>query len=138
MKIFTILARPALTMFLLAGLLFPLSAVAGGCEDISKLSERWNTLASYIHEHNDKRGDLTEAQVKKVRAEQKILIPVTRDFGKALVKIDSKLIQSLGKQLVAILEELQAIPDSDGWDDDIKVIDRLVEVIEKTVEECEK
>ncbi len=138
MKIFKILTRPALTVFLLAGLLFPLRSVAGGCEDISKLSDRWTTLATYIHEHNEKRGDLSEAQVKKVRAEQKVLIPVTRDFGRALVKIDSKLIQSLGKQLVAILEELQAIPDSDGWDDDIKVIDRLVEVIEKTVEECEK
>jgi hypothetical protein len=47
-------------------------------------------------------------------------------------------VRALGKQVLAALEELGGLKDDDDWDEDVKIIDRLVEVLDKVVVECDK
>ena len=139
MSLFTQLARrQAIPMLLVAGLTIPTISKADGCDNITDLAVRWHTLSTYIDEHAARRGDLSQEQIKKVTNEYHTLTPPTKEFGRALTKIDNKQIQSLGKQTVAILEELENTKDADSWDDITTIMDRLVEVLDKVAEECSK
>jgi len=121
---------------LAVALLCPMPSLADGCDDIDSLSSRWHDLSKFVERHNGDEG-LNKEQAKKAYAEGRKLIPVTREFGKAISKIEGKP-GALGKQLVAAIEELTALTEEDSWDDDQKIIDRIVEILETTVTECDK
>ncbi len=125
-------------MLLAATLMIPTISKADGCDTIADMAVRWHTLSTYIDSHSAKRGDLSQEQISKVNKEYHELVPPTKEFAKAVVKIDNKQFQSLGKQMLAILEELESTPSTDTWDDVTTVMDRLVEVIDKLAEECSK
>jgi hypothetical protein len=42
----------------------------------------------------------------------------------------------MGKQIAAAIEELGALGPDDDWDEDVKIIDRLVEVLDKVADWC--
>lgn len=115
------------------------SAKADGCDDIANLADRWHKLANYIDEHSDD-GKLRKKEIARVSKETKALTPFTKEFGDALVKEakgkDVARLRALGKQISAAIDELGALGENDDWDEDVKIIDRLVEVLDKVVDSC--
>ena len=109
------------------------AAKADGCDDIAKLADRWHKLANYIDEHSDN-GKLRKKEVAKVSKDTKELAPFTKAFGDALAKEgkgeDTQRLRALGKQIAAAIEELGGLGEEDDWDEDVKIIDRLVEVLD--------
>lgn len=127
---------------LVLGLLLLVSAPAAkadGCDHIAKLSDRWHKLANYIDEHSENEK-LRKSEIAKVSKETKALTPFTQAFGNALAKEgkgkDTARLRALGKQISAAIEELGGLGEDDDWDEDVKIIDRLVEVLDKVVESC--
>ena len=122
-------------------LLAALPARADLCDDIHKVANRWHALANYIDEHSDG-GKLRAGEIKKVAAEARNLAAPSKVLGNALVNVykgkNEQRIRALGKQILASLEELGGLNDDDDWDEDVKIIDRLVEVLDKVTEECDK
>src|SRR5262249_13004047 len=119
----------------------PTPARADICDDISKLADRWHKLANYIDDHSDN-GRLRASEIRKVATDTRALAPPTKNLGNAIVnefkgKNDQR-VRALGKQILAALEELGGLKDDDDWNEDVKIIDRLVEVLDKIVEECDK
>jgi hypothetical protein len=115
---------------------------ADTCEDIHNLSARWDKLATYIDKHSDD-GKLRKAEVKNVIAELKVLVPPTATLGNVLVSEfkgkDEQRVQALGKQMMAALEEFTNLKDDDDdWDDVVSIFGRLVEVIDKVGDQCDK
>jgi len=115
---------------------------ADTCENIHNLSERWDKLATYIDNHSDD-GKLRKSEVNKVIAELKVLVPPTRELGNVLVSEfkgkDEQRVQALGKQMVAALQEFAGLKDDDDdWDDVVSIFGRLVEVIDKVGDQCDK
>lgn len=112
---------------------------ADGCDDISNLAERWHKLANYIDQHSDD-GKLQKKEVAKVSKDTKALTPFTKAFGDALANEakgkDEKRLRALGKQISAAIDELGALGEDDDWAEDVKIIDRLVEVLDKVIESC--
>jgi hypothetical protein len=45
-------------------------------------------------------------------------------------------LRALGKQISAAIDELTGLGEDDDWDEDVKIIDRLVEVLDKVVDSC--
>lgn len=112
------------------------------CESIHKLSDQWDKVSTYIDDHSDD-GKLRKSEVRKVIADLKILVPPTRNIGNVLVNdlkgTDEKRIQAVGKQIIAALDEFNALKDDeDDWNDVTDIFDRLVELIEKVGDWCEK
>ena len=109
------------------------------CEDISKLGDRWHKLSTYIDEHSDD-GKLRKSEIRKVAQETRTLVPPTKALGEVLVKEfkgkEDQRVRAWGKQILAALEELGALGDDDDWDEDVKIIDRLVDVVDKVAEAC--
>jgi hypothetical protein len=115
---------------------------ADTCEDIHNLSDRWDKLKTYIDDHSDD-GKLRKAEVKKIISELRILVPPTRRLGDVLVSDfkgkDEQRVQALGKQMVAALEEFAGLKDDDDdWDDVVEIFGRLVTVIDKVGDQCDK
>ncbi len=115
---------------------------ADTCEDIHNLSARWDKLASYIDNHSDD-GKLRKSEVNKVISELKVLVPPTKALGDVLVSEfkgkDERRVQALGKQMLASLEEFIGLKDDDDdWDDVVAIFGRLVEVIDKVGDQCDK
>jgi hypothetical protein len=134
----------ALFSFMFAGLL--LFAAPGlradTCDDIHNLSSRWDKLATYIDNHSDD-GKLRKSEANKVIAELKVLVPPTRALGGVLISDfkgkDETRVRALGKQMMAALEEFAGLKDDeDDWDDVVAIFSRLVEVIDKVADECDK
>ena len=115
------------------------AAKADGCDDIANLADRWHKLANYIDEHSDD-GKLRKREIAKVSKDTKALTPFTKAFGDALAKEgkgkDTARLRALGKQISAAVEELIGLGEDDDWDEDVKIIDRLVEVLDKVVDGC--
>ncbi|MBS1872675.1 MAG: hypothetical protein JSU00_05645 [Acidobacteria bacterium] len=111
------------------------------CEDIGHLGDRWHKLANYIDEHSDD-GKLRKSEIRKVARDTKELMPPTKALGEVLVKEfkgkDEQRVRAWGKQILGAIEELGGLTDDDDWDEDVKIIDRLVEVIDKVAAECDK
>ncbi len=122
-------------------LLAALPARADLCEDIKHLADRWHQLANYIDEHSDN-GKLRKNEITKVAREARTLVPPTQELGNVLAKefkgANEQRVRALGKQILAGLEELGGLKEEDDWDEDVKIIDRLVEVTGKIVEQCDK
>jgi hypothetical protein len=115
---------------------------ADTCDDIHTLSSRWDKLATYIDNHSDD-GKLRKSEVNKVIAELKVLVPPTRELGNVLISDfkgkDETRVRALGKQMSAALEEFAGLKDDDDdWDDVVAIFGRLVEVIDKVADQCEK
>lgn len=126
-----------------AALLLPLlaaSAHADLCDDIHRLANRWHNLANYIHEHSDN-GALRKREIAKVAAETRLLVDPTKTLGTLLTKeyegVDKQRVRALGKQILAALEELGGLQEDDDWNEDVRIIDRLVEVTDHVVEICD-
>jgi hypothetical protein len=134
----------ALCSFMFAGLvLFAAPGLhADTCDDIHNLSSRWEKLATYIDNHSDD-GKLRKSEVNKVISDLKVLAPPTRELGNVLISDfkgkDETRVRALGKQIIAALEEFQGLKnDEDDWDDVVSIFSRLVEVIGKVGDECDK
>lgn len=113
-------------------------AKADGCDDIAKLADRWHKLANYIDEHSDD-GKLQKREIAKVTKDTKELAPFTKAFGEALAQEKGKeatRLRALGKQIAAAVEELLGLGEDDDFDEDVKIIDRLVETLDKVTEAC--
>lgn len=112
------------------------------CASIHQLSEQWDKVSSYIDDHSDD-GKLRKSEVRRVIADLKILMPATRQIGNVLVNdlkgTGENRIQAVGKQILAALDEFNGLKeDEDDWDDVTGIFDRLVELIEKVGDWCEK
>ncbi len=114
---------------------------ADGCNDISKLGEKWHGLADYIDKRTDN-GKLRKSEAAQVRAKAGELLPGTRAFAKVLIEDfssknkDEARAKSLGKQLQANLEELSALGPEDDWDDVGTIIDKIGDVLDKLADIC--
>jgi hypothetical protein len=129
---------------LIAGTVLLLAAEpsrADVCDDINKLADRWQKLANYIDDHSDN-GKLRKTEIAKVAQDTRQLAPGTKELGNGLVREfkgkDDQRVRALGKQILAALEELGGLKDDDDWDEDVKIIDRLVDILDKVVEQCDK
>ena len=128
-----------IAILLAAGLPTPLRA--DGCEDISKMGESWHGVADYIEKHSDN-GKLRMADVAKVQVTSRKLMPSTVALAKVLVedfsskKKDEARVKSLGKQLQANLEELEALGDDSDWDDVGEIVDKIGDVLTKLADIC--
>jgi hypothetical protein len=115
------------------------SAKADDCDDISKLADQWHKLANYIDNNSDD-GKLRKAQIAKVSKDTKALAPGTKELGDVLAKEakgkDLARVRALGKQISAAIDELGALGEGDDWDEDVKIIDRLVEILDKVADWC--
>ena len=135
--------KTLLTLLTASFLLFSAPAPrADTCDDIHNLADRWDKLATYISDHSDD-GKLRKSEVKKVIADLKVLYPPTKALGDILVSEfkgkDEARVRSLGKQMVASLEEFAALKDDDDdWDDVTAIFSRLVDVIDKVGDQCDK
>jgi hypothetical protein len=112
------------------------------CESIHQLSDQWDKVSTYIDDHSDD-GKLRKSEVRRVVADLKILVPPTRKIGNVLVNdlngTGEKRMQAVGKQIIAALDEFNALKDDeDDWDDVTGIFDRLVELIDKVGDWCEK
>ena len=109
------------------------------CDEISALGDRWHALSKYIDDHSDD-GKLRKNEIRKVSAETRVLVPPTKVLGTRLVENfkgkDETRVRAWGKQILAALEELGTLTEEDDWDEDVKIIDRLVEIIDKVSEVC--
>ena len=115
---------------------------ADTCDDIHHLSTRWDKLSTYINDHSDE-GKLRKSEANKVISELKVLVPPTRALGSVLISEfkgkDEQRVRALGKQMMAALEEFGGLKDDDDdWDDVVAIFGRLVEVIDKVADECDK
>ncbi len=115
---------------------------ADTCEDIHNLSDRWDKLATYIQNHSDD-GKLRKSEVAKVISELKILVPPTQKLGEILISEfkgkDEQRVQALGKQMVAAIQEFIGLKEGDDdWDDVTEIFGRLVDVIDKVGDQCDK
>lgn len=119
---------------LLAGALLTGSLRADICDDIHDLGTRWDNLATFIHERP--KDQLSRGDQKKAEQEKRNLLPPTRQVARLAAQAN-KSYQSLGKQLVAIVEELQSLDQKDTWDDDVRVIDKLVATLDEIVKKCD-
>lgn len=113
---------------------------ADTCDDIARLADQWHKLANYIADHSDG-GTLRKNEIQKVSRQTRDLVPPSKDLGNALVKEfrgkQDQRVRAWGKQILAMLEELGGLGEDDDWDEDVKIIDRLVEVIDKVTAECD-
>lgn len=119
---------------LLITALVPLLALANLCDDIHDLGNRWHKLANAIHDRHDEH--LSAADHKRVAKEDRALIPPSRDLVAICRKEDAK-VKALGNQLAGLLDEYAAIDSNDSWDEDVAVIDRMVEVLDKLTGICD-
>jgi hypothetical protein len=132
-----------ITKYLQTGLLLAfltLPSRADVCDDIHRLANRWHDLANYIHDHSDN-GKLRPKEIAKVGGEARQLLGPTKTLGDFLVKeydgSDAQRVRAQGKQILAALEELGALKEDDDWDEDVKIIDRLVDVTDNVVNVCD-
>jgi hypothetical protein len=70
-------------------------------------------------------------------------VPPTASLGNVLVSEfkgkDEQRVQALGKQMMAALQEFANLKDDDDdWDDVVSIFGRLVEVIDKVGDQCDK
>ena len=110
------------------------------CDDIHGIANRWHNLANYIHEHSDN-GTLRKNEIAKVAGETRQLVNPTRTLGTFLANeyqgADAQRVRAQGKQILAALEELGGLKEDDDWNEDVKIIDRLVSVTDHVVEICD-
>lgn len=116
-------------------LLIPGIASANLCDDIHGLANRWHKLANAIHERTHE--ELSGADRKKVATEDRTLIPPSRELVTVCNKERDKKIQALGRQLSALLEEYAALNDDESWDEDVRVIDKMVVVMDELTTICD-
>jgi hypothetical protein len=112
------------------------------CESIHQLSEQWDKVSTYIDDHSDD-GKLRKSEVRRVIADLKVLVPPTRKIGNVLVNdlkgSDERRMQAVGKQILAALDEFNGLKDDeDDWNDVTDIFDRLVDLIDKVGDWCEK
>ena len=120
---------------LLTFVMLPIMAMANLCDDVHALANRWEKLATAIH--NRRSDNLSGADHKKVGQEDRRLIPPTRDVVVLCARERGKA-KGLGNQLSGLLDEYAAIDDSESWDEDVRVIDKLVEVLDQLVKICDE
>jgi len=106
--------------------------MANLCDDIHALANRWDKLADTIH---NRKGD--NADHRKVAAEDRKLIPPSRELV-ALCRKDTPKVKAWGNQLAALLDEYAALNNNDSWDDDVAVIDKMVDVLDKLTHYCDE
>jgi hypothetical protein len=128
---------------LIVGTVLLLSATpakADGCDDIRHLADRWHSLSNYIDAHSDE-GKLRKSEIKKVGQDATPLLEPTKNLGNLLVGEfkgkDEQRIRALGKQILGAIEELGGLKDDDDWDEISTVLDRMADVIDKVVDQCE-
>ena len=128
---------------LIAGFVLLLAALpvrAGICADINHLAERRYKVANYIDEHSDN-GKLRKNEITKVAQEARVLVPPAKVPGSVPAKefkgSNQQRVRALGKQILAGLEALGGLKEENDWDEDIKIIVRLVEVTGKIVGQCD-
>jgi hypothetical protein len=129
---------------LFVGTILLLAAVparaADVCDDIRHLADRWHSLSNYIDSHSDD-GKLRKSEIKRVGQDARPLIEPTKQLGTILVGEfkgkDEQRIRALGKQILAAMEELGGLNDDDDWDEISTVLDRMADVIDKVVDQCE-
>ncbi len=128
-------------MPLLLAALLAIPSRADVCDDIHALANKWHGLANYIDGHSDN-GHLRKNEVAKVARDARALAGPTRTLGVFLANeykgANQQRVRALGKQILAALEELGGLKEEDDWDEDVKIIDRLVDVTDKVVEVCDK
>ena len=132
-----------ITKYLQAGLflaLLTMTSRADVCDDIHGLANRWHNLANYIHDHSDN-GRLRPNEIAKVGEDARQLLGPTKTLGNFLVSeydgSDAQRVRAQGKQILAAIEELGALKEDDDWDEDVKIIDRLVNVTDNVVNVCD-
>jgi len=116
------------------------AAKADGCDDIAKIADRWHKLSTYIDDRSDN-GKLRKKEIAVVSKQTKELTPFTKAFGDELAKITGKSkeesrLRAMGKQISAAVDELGNLGEDDDWDEDVKIIDRIVEILDKVSEAC--
>jgi hypothetical protein len=121
----------------LAVLTLLLSSIASAniCDDVHALANRWHRLANAIHERTHE--NLSPADRKRVAKEDRLLIPPSRELVTICSKESDKRVQSLGKQLAALLDEYASLNDNESWDEDVKVIDKMVHVMDDLTGICD-
>lgn len=119
-------------------LLAPARIHAGNsCDDIEALANQWHELADYIDEQTSDEGNISAKARAHVRQEQKALLPRTRALAAKLVLVKRKRIQGLGRQLQGILDQMEDADPGDAWEDDVRLIDRMVDVIDDATDQCD-
>ena len=108
---------------------------APACASIVQLSTRWHDLAEYIVEQNGDGEGLDNDAEEIVRESEARLRGPTRSLANLLTKGNPRL-RALGRQLLAMLDELNAIQDDEGWEEDVRVMDRLADVLDTLVSMC--
>jgi hypothetical protein len=129
--------RVALFAFLFVGCATSPSVRESGhsCDEIHHLANEWQTLANYIHEHNDNGLDADE--IAHVAGEEHRLMPTTKSVVHAAVNTGGEYAQLAG-HMQSVLDELDGIDDDDDWHEDVKVIDKLVDSVDAVTHECDK
>ncbi len=107
------------------------------CDDIEALANQWHELADYIDEQTQDGKDITPKARARVHQEQKALVPRTRALAAKLALVKRKRIQGLARQLHGLIDQMEDTDPGDTWETDVRVIDRMVDVIDDATEQCD-
>jgi hypothetical protein len=128
--------RLAATALLL--LLSPTRSGAGSsCDDIQALADQWHELADFIDDNTSDDGAIPAKARAHVRAEQKALLPRTRSLASRLALVKVKRVRGLAMQLSGILDQMEDSDARDTWEDEVRLIDRMVDVIDDSTDQCD-
>ena len=120
---------------LLTLVMLPVLALGNLCDDIHAVANRWHKLANAIHNRHSE--NLSAADRKKIAKEDRVLIQPSREVV-TLCRRESGKVKALGNQLGGLLDEYAAIDDSESWDEDVRVIDKMVDVLDQLTHICDE
>lgn len=113
----------------------PLAVTAEICDDVNELSNTWNELANFMHEHE---GDgFTDEEANHVDDAIEALQEPTRVLGTALSELGDEDDAEIGDTLLDYSDELDERKRGDLVAYLVDVIDDVVDTLDEAVDYCD-
>ncbi len=115
--------------------LFMAPAKADICDDINDLSNVWNDIANFLHEHEE--DGFSEEEANQLDELVDTALDPTQTLGKALTELGNEDEAELGHQLLQYVHELRARRHGDMVSYLVDVMDDITDSLDAVTDYCD-